>query len=71
MGASLPACRDGDMGLWLGSGDLLIQQSQALDPGHLPESAPFFLGVNSVTEALQKPGIGPCGPCVLLHSLIH
>lgn len=69
MAASPPACRDGDTGFWLGSSDLHTQQSQASDPGHLPEFAPFLLGGSSVTEALQRLGMGPCGPCVLTHSL--
>ena len=70
MGASPPACRDGDTGLWLGRGDGHTQQSQASDPGHLPECALFLLEVSSVTEALQRLGMGACGPCVLPPSLV-
>lgn len=67
MGASPPACRDGDTGLWLGSGDLHTQQSQASDPGHLPEFAPFLPG-ELCGRGLQRLGRGPCGP---VSSLTH
>lgn len=67
MGASPPACRDGDTGLWLGSGDLHTQQSQASDPGHLPEFAPFLPGGSSVAEASR--GLGGAHVALCPHLL--